>query len=47
MRSSVFWNIRPCNPAKENRSACYLLHADFLLLFNPEDGGNMLLRNFG
>jgi hypothetical protein len=29
--------------------ACCLLHADFLrgLLFKPEDGGDMLLRNVG
>jgi hypothetical protein len=31
------------------RAACCLLHAGFLLglLFNPEDGGDILLRNFG
>jgi hypothetical protein len=29
-------------------SACYLLHAGLLLgLFNPENGGNLFLRNVG
>jgi hypothetical protein len=33
----------------EEFSACYLLHADFLLglFFCPEDGGDMFLRNVG
>jgi hypothetical protein len=60
MKSSVFWDITPCNPLKINRhfggtfrlhvgSACYPLHAGFLLgiFFDPEDGGDMFLRNVG
>jgi hypothetical protein len=56
MKSSTFWDITPCNPLKVNRrfggtcrllpgSACYLLHAGFLLglFFDPEDGGDMFL----
>jgi hypothetical protein len=41
---SRLWDIIPCNPCN---SACYLLHANFLrgLIFDPEYGGNMLLRN--
>jgi hypothetical protein len=32
-----------------NDSDCYLLHVNslFALLFIPEDGGDMLLRNIG
>jgi ABC-type Na+ transport system ATPase subunit NatA len=29
----------------KSRIACYLLHADFLLIFEPEDGGDMFFRN--
>jgi hypothetical protein len=41
MKSSIFWD--------SESSACYLLHAIFLrgLVFDPEDGGDMFLRNFG
>jgi hypothetical protein len=33
----------------ESGSACYLLHAGFLLdlFFDPKDGGDMFLRNVG
>jgi hypothetical protein len=42
MKSSIFWDITPCS------SACYLLHAGILIdLFNPEDEGDMFLRNVG
>jgi hypothetical protein len=50
MKIPVFWDITPHNPLKDNRrSACYLLHASFLidLFFDPEDGGDMYLRNIG
>jgi hypothetical protein len=38
MKSSVFWDITPCNPVKAH--ICFLLHARFLLglFFSHEDG---------
>jgi hypothetical protein len=56
MKSSIFWDITPYGPLKVYRrcgeaksSACYPLHARFLLgsFFDPEDGGEMFLRNVG
>jgi hypothetical protein len=40
---------RHYNPLKNQGSACYLLHAGFLLgsFFGPEDIGRMLFRNIG
>jgi hypothetical protein len=53
-KSSIFWDITPCSPLIVNRcllkakqkSACYLLHAGFLLglFFDPEDR-DMFPRN--
>jgi hypothetical protein len=46
----IFWDITPCrpsevNPGVEESSAYYLLAAGFLLaVFDPEDGGDMFLR---
>jgi hypothetical protein len=39
------WDVMVCSPLQS--FACYLLHAGFLLgsFFNPEDEGNMFLRN--
>jgi hypothetical protein len=53
VNSSIFWDITPFIQLKVNRlfggkiSSFYLLHAGFLLglLFGPDDGGEMLLRN--
>jgi hypothetical protein len=56
MKSTIFWDIRPCSPLKVKRrfggtcgSACRLLHAGFLLglLFDPEDGEDIFLQNVG
>jgi hypothetical protein len=43
MNISIFWDTTPCSPLK----ACGLLCAGFLpgLLFSPDDGGDMFLRN--
>jgi hypothetical protein len=35
MKSTVFWDIMPCSPLRVNRR------------FDPEDGGDMFLRNVG
>jgi hypothetical protein len=51
MKSSIFWDIASWSPVKVNRrfggSTCYLLYAGFLfgLMFDPEDRGDMFLRN--
>jgi hypothetical protein len=56
MKSYIFWDIMSRSPLKSNqpfgrvcRSACCLLHAAFLygLVFHPEDGGDVFLRNVG
>jgi hypothetical protein len=50
--SSVFWDTTPCSPVKimskpSKKPACCLRYAGFLLIlvFGPEGGGDMLLRN--
>jgi hypothetical protein len=58
MKSTIFWDIKPCSPLRVNRrfggtyrlhmlATCF--HAGFLLslYFDPEDGRNMFLRNLG
>jgi hypothetical protein len=50
MKSSVLWDITLCRPLEVKLScACHLLHTGFLLgfFFDPEDGGDMFLRNVG
>jgi hypothetical protein len=54
MKNSAFWDITLCSLLKINRRyggmchfGCCLLHAGFLvgLIFDPEDGGDIFLRN--
>jgi hypothetical protein len=42
-------SLLPSGLKSKPRSACCLLHVSFLLglFFNPEDGGDMFLRNVG
>jgi hypothetical protein len=53
LKSTIFWDITPCSPLKVSRRFGALLatsfHARFLLalFFDPEDGGDMFLRNIG
>jgi hypothetical protein len=43
---TVFWDITPRSPLKVNSR--FGFHAGILLgLFEPEDGGDMFLRNVG
>jgi hypothetical protein len=48
MKSSIFWDITARSPLKARNQheapACYLAPS---LFFNPEDGGDKLLRNIG
>jgi hypothetical protein len=55
-KSPIFWDITPCSTLKVNRSFVehvtsifWLLHDGFFLglLFDPDDGGDMFLRNVG
>jgi hypothetical protein len=47
--SSIVSNLRNIMERIRKYSACYLLPAGFLLglFFDPEDGGDMFLRNVG
>jgi hypothetical protein len=57
MRSTTFWDVTPYRPVKNQltfhkniRSASCLIYADFFLrelLFDPDDGGDTVLRNVG
>jgi hypothetical protein len=53
MKSFIFWDIRPCSPLKrtdvsDKELACCLSNTGFFLrLFDPEDGGDMLIHNVG
>jgi hypothetical protein len=51
-KNYIFLDITPCNLLKASQrfvSASYLLYAGFFLcsFFDPEDRGDMLLRNVG
>jgi hypothetical protein len=49
MKSTIFWDILLCNPLKFKALLATWFHAGFLfgLFFNPEDGGDIFLRNIG
>jgi hypothetical protein len=53
MNISIFWNKTPCSLLKVNRqsqallSTCFTLGFLLDLFFDPEDGGDMFLRNIG
>jgi hypothetical protein len=58
MKRPICWDITPCSPFKfilrfgttcRPGSACYLLHAGFLLdlFFDPANGGDLFVRNSG
>jgi hypothetical protein len=59
MKSIIFWDMTPCSPLSFNRrfGETYRLHLLlvtsyhagllFRLFFDPEDGGDMFLRNVG
>jgi hypothetical protein len=49
MKSIIFWDVTPCSLLGCNRkvdSPAYLLVL-VEIFFDPEDGGDMLLRNVG
>jgi hypothetical protein len=52
-KSYFFWDTTQCDPLKVNRlfggtsSAYYLFDTAFFDFFDPEDRGDILLRNFG
>jgi hypothetical protein len=53
MNSTIFWAITPCIPLKVNRrfgkteqsSVFHLLSSWFLAQLDPEDEGDMFIRN--
>jgi hypothetical protein len=53
MKSYILWDISPCILLKDNRrfggKYHILPYADFLLgfFFDPEDGGDVVLKNVG
>jgi hypothetical protein len=56
MKTAAFWEIMPYGSVKINRrfrgtffliTVCFMLVSCFGLLFSPEDGDGMSLRNVG
>jgi hypothetical protein len=47
MKSIIFWDMAPCTPLSFDRPATCLLAGLLKLFFDPEDGGDMFLRNVG
>jgi hypothetical protein len=53
MKSTIFWDITPCSPLKVNRrfealfATCFHTGLLLCLFFEPEDRGNIFLRNVG
>jgi hypothetical protein len=46
LKNSILWNTTPCSPLQAVIATCF--RAGFLLgLFDPENGGDMFLRNVG
>jgi hypothetical protein len=43
MKCTIFWDITPCSPSRVCSHAGFLLG----LFFDPEDGGDIFLRNVG
>jgi hypothetical protein len=46
IKSSVFWDMTPCSPLEVSQEVPYLVTAS-CLVFNPEDGSDIFLRNIG
>jgi hypothetical protein len=51
MKRPIFWDIGACSPLKVNQlkqnlipASCWFFHG---LFFNPDDGGDIFLRNVG
>jgi hypothetical protein len=47
MKRNIFWDMTPCSPLSFNLPATCLLAGLLKLFFDPEDGGDMFLRNVG
>jgi hypothetical protein len=49
MKCTIYWNVAPSNPEEEQQNLC-LAHTSYCfldLLFDPEDGGGIFIRNVG
>jgi hypothetical protein len=52
--SYISWDVTPCGPLKVNRrfggaliATCLVLVFAWLIFLDPEDGGDVFLRNVG